>query len=270
MDLRRLLLAGLIAAGIASTAQARTVCTALADAATGKIVLEQGECRERVTPASTFKIALSLMGYDSGILIDAQSPALPFRDGYSDWGGPEWHQMTDPTRWIQYSVVWYSQQLTQSLGAERFQDYVDKFHYGNRDLSGDSGKQNGLARSWLGSSLKISPVEQLSFLEKLVNRQLPVSSHAFDMTQQITQITPLANGWGMHGKTGTAYPRTPDGAQDPAHAYGWFVGWAAKGTQTFVFARLIQDETEESTPSGPRARAALLSELPSLLQQVAD
>jgi beta-lactamase class D len=268
MTLRCTVLACLIVELAAFPAQARTICTAIADAATGTVVLEQGDCRDRVTPASTFKIALSLIGYDSGLLKDAQSPALPFREGYSDWGGPEWKQTTDPTRWIQYSVVWYSQQLTQSLGAERFQDYVDKFHYGNQDLSGDPGKGNGLARSWLGSSLKISPLEQLSFLGKLVNRQLPVSAHAIDMTQEITRIAPLANGWDLHGKTGTGFPRTADGTQDPAHAYGWFVGWASKGARTFVFARLIQDEAEEATPSGPRARAALLSELPSLLEQL--
>ncbi|WP_373369869.1 penicillin-binding transpeptidase domain-containing protein, partial [Klebsiella aerogenes] len=39
-------------------------------------------------------------------------------------------------------------------------DYLQqcqKFEYGNQDVSGDSGKHNGLTQSWLMSSLTISP-----------------------------------------------------------------------------------------------------------------
>jgi beta-lactamase class D len=256
---------GLLAAGLAAqAAEARTVCTALAEAATGKILEQHGDCSRRVTAASTFKIAISLMGYDSGFLKDEHSPALPFRKGYPDWR-PVWRQTTDPTGWIKYSVVWFSQQVTRSLGEARFQAYVAKFHYGNEDVSGDPGKHDGLTHAWLSASLKISPLEQLAFLEKLVNRQLPVAPRAIDMTSRITAITVLPAGWEIHGKTGTGAPRTPEGAYDRAHSYGWFVGWATKDGRTIVFARLIQDEAMAADPAGPRARDALLKELPALL-----
>ena len=71
MSLRSAALGFLVAGLAASTAQARTICTAIADAGTGKILMQQGDCSGRVTPASTFKIAISLMGYDSGFLKDA-------------------------------------------------------------------------------------------------------------------------------------------------------------------------------------------------------
>jgi beta-lactamase class D len=269
MVLRRAAL-GVLATGIVvSAAQARTVCTALADGKTSHILLQQGDCTDRVTAASTFKIAISLMGYDFGFLKDEHSPALPFRQGYPDWL-PVWKQTTDPTNWIKYSVVWYSQQVTQALGEARFQKYVDEFHYGNEDLSGDPGKHNGLTRAWLSSSLKISPLEEMSFLEKVVNRQLPLSQHAFDMTDRITENAVLPDGWDVHGKTGTGSPPTSDGSYDQAHAYGWFVGWATKGPRTIVFARLIQDEKEEPEGAGIRARTAFLGELPSLLDSLAQ
>ena len=267
---RCLALSVLALALVASTAEARTVCTAVADAATDNLVVQQGDCNERVTPASTFKIAISLMGFDSGFLKDATTPTLPFRAGYLDWGGAEWRQPTDPSRWIKYSVVWFSQQVTQSLGQARFQQYVTSFQYGNQDVSGDPGKHNGLTRAWIGSSLKISPLEEVTFLEKLVNRQLPVTPHAFDMTSQITQISQLPDGWDIHGKTGTGFPHQPDGSDDQAHGYGWFVGWAVKGPKTYVFARLIQDEKPEQGAAGLRARAAFMKELPSLLSSFAS
>ncbi|HBX3937445.1 TPA: hypothetical protein MH011_29220 [Klebsiella pneumoniae subsp. pneumoniae] len=43
------------------------------------------------------------------------------------------------------------------MGVDRFTEYVKKFEYGNQDVSGDSGKHNGLTQSWLMSSLTISP-----------------------------------------------------------------------------------------------------------------
>jgi len=231
--------------------------------------LQEGDCTTRVTPASTFKIAISLMGFDSGFLKDAHAPLLPYKKGYVDWGGENWAQPTDPARWIKYSVVWFSQQVTQHLGAARFQKYADIFDYGNRDLSGDPGKNNGLIFSWIGSSLQIAPLEQMRFLEKLVNRKLPVSGHAFDMTEEITRMDPLPNGWTLNGKTGSASKKLADGTPDPNHPYGWFVGWSRKDGRTIVFARLLQDEQKMPISAGLRARDGLIEELPAMLDRLA-
>ncbi|QND54143.1 class D beta-lactamase [Phyllobacterium sp. 628] len=247
--------------------QSRTICTVIADAATGNTVVRQGYCSELVTPASTFKIALSLMGYDSGFLKDAHTPELPYREGYADWGGENWRQTTDPERWMKYSVVWFSRQVTQFLGEKRLHAYARKFEYGNADVSGDPGKNNGLDRAWLSSSLKISPLEQVAFLRKFVNRQLPVTPQAYDMTNQIVEVWHLPNDWDVHGKTGTAFPRKKDGTPDEARAYGWFVGWAVKGKHVVVFARLIQDDKKDTQTAGYRARDAFLQELPTILDR---
>src|SRR5665213_394209 len=88
---------------MAFAAHAEIVCTAVADAAAGKVLKQEGVCDQRVTPASTFKIAISLMGLDSGFLKDEHAPTLPFQEGYVDWGGAEWKKPTDPARWIKYS-----------------------------------------------------------------------------------------------------------------------------------------------------------------------
>ncbi|WP_410525695.1 penicillin-binding transpeptidase domain-containing protein [Rickettsia endosymbiont of Ixodes pacificus] len=42
-------------------------------------------CESRYAPCSTFKIAISLMGYDYGFLIDETHPKLPFKEGYADY-----------------------------------------------------------------------------------------------------------------------------------------------------------------------------------------
>ncbi|KQN74413.1 class D beta-lactamase [Devosia sp. Leaf64] len=241
-----------------TAAEAKTLCTVVADARTGELLEENGVCRTRVTPASTFKIPLAVMGYDAGFLSDITTPAIPFKEGYADWGGPEWQQTTDPTRWMKYSVVWYSQRITEALGVATLENYAAKFGYGNADFAGDPGKNNALERAWISSSLKISPVEQVAFLRNLVNRTLPVSTDAMDMTAAVLESSSTPNGWTVTGKTGSAFPRLADGTFDRAKGWGWFVGWAEKDGRTLVFARLNQDEQRHTVGGGVRARDELL------------
>lgn len=247
-------------------AQAATLCTLIADAKTGELLVETGsDCDTPTTPASTFKVPLAVMGYDAGFLSDAQTPALPFKKGYADWGGAEWRQTTDPTRWMDYSVVWYSQVIARELGAEQLQRYAKAFSYGNADFSGDPGANNGLERSWISSSLKVTPREQLAFMRQLVTRQLPVTPAAMETTLAIMQRRTTADGWQVVGKTGSAFPRKANGSFDRAHGWGWYVGTAQRDGRTLVFARLTQDEGGESGSAGLRTRDALLKEWPSLL-----
>lgn len=255
MNYRHILIAAAagIAALLSASASATDLCTAIADAGTGKVLLQRGDCERRVTPASTFKIAISLMGYDAGFLKDEHTPRLPFRPGYVDWRD-NWKEATDPAKWMRDSVVWYSQQVTQSLGKARFAAYVRTFGYGNADVSGDAD-HDGLNLSWIGSSLQISPLEQLRFLGKVVNRQLGVSKHAYDMTAALTEFGPVPGGWNVHGKTGAS------------SGFGWYVGWASRGPRTLVFARLIRkDESQaQDVPVGVLARDGLIAAFPELL-----
>ena len=128
-----------------SAAGATTLCTVYAEGASGRVLTQQGECGRRFRPASTFKVALSLMGYDSGYPSDEHHPALPYRPSYPA-NDPTWKTTIDPTTWISQSVVWYSQQLTLWLGAERFKRYVRRFDYGNQALSGNPARTTASPR----------------------------------------------------------------------------------------------------------------------------
>ncbi len=265
--MKTLLFASLLVFAVSGhSVQAKTVCTVVADAAGGRVISKTGDCETQVTPASTFKLALALVGFDAGIIQTANSPKLPFRKGYVEWGGDKWRQDTTPKRWMKYSVVWYSQRMTRQLGAAAITDYLDRFNYGNADFSGDKGRDNALERAWIGSSLKISPMEQVRFLSRMLNRQLPVKRSAVDLTASIVEAVTLDSGWQVRGKTGLAYPRRTDGSFDRARGTGWFVGWATKGDRQVVFARLIKDEIRHSAGASRRARASLLKDLPGLIE----
>jgi beta-lactamase class D len=267
--LERLLVALALAAAaalasVAGAAAADNVCTVLADASTREILSQTGECDRRVPPASTFKIPIALMGYDAGFLKDENNPTLPFKEGYPDWI-KAWRTDTNPAAWMKNSVVWYSQQVTQALGKETFASYVTAFGYGNADVSGDKGKDNGLTRSWLSSSLRISPLEQVDFLTKFVGRKLPVSAHAYEMTEAILTEYELPDGWTVRGKTGAGFPVKADGTPDRQRPIGWYVGWAKKDGRAVVFARLKENSEPQKMSPGFGTRDELLNDLPSLL-----
>ena len=137
---------------------------------------------------------------------------------------------------------------------EKFQDYVTKFSYGNMDLSGDKGQNNGLTHAWVASSLRISAEEQVNFLQKLVERKLPVSAESYDKTKKIMFIQEMGGGWKLYGKTGTGKQLDKDGNKTDLQ-HGWFVGYIEKGNRRIVFASHVADSEKESTFASFRARS---------------
>tara|TARA_R100001143_G_scaffold51227_1_gene46126 strand:+ start:100 stop:906 length:807 start_codon:yes stop_codon:yes gene_type:complete len=252
-------LLGVMFAPFNATAETTTVCTLISDTKTGKTIVEDGECKTRATAASTFKIAISLMGFDSGILTDAHHPVWSFKEGYPDWRAV-WRTDTDPQYWIEQSVVWYSQQINIRLGEARFRNYVTSFDYGNADVSGDAGKQNGLTRSWLSSSLQISPAEQIEFISKMIRGELPIGKQAREMAMGLFDMGVQANGWHVFGKTGAGLSQNADGRTIKGQPWGWFVGWATRGEQTITFARLTHDSTRPAKSPGFAARDTFWAE----------
>jgi beta-lactamase class D len=267
---RREFLAGLVLSagpvGIAGTGGAAAddgeiLCSLVVEAGSGRIHHRSGPCERRFSPASTFKIPLAVMGFEAGILIDAHTPRWEPEPGdpinFEREKAP-----IDPTAWEALSVVWYSQHLTRRLGIDRFRGFVEAFDYGNRDVSGNPGKNDGLTRAWLSSSLTISPDEQVGFVRRLVDDRLPVSAAAQAAARSILPSFTTAGGWSVHGKTGSGRLPGRDHRPDPNHPTGWFVGWADKGDRRVIFARFRA--ARDPALSGLPVRASLLADLDRL------
>ena len=137
---------------------------------------------------------------------------------------------------------------------EKFQNYVNKFNYGNMDLSGDKGKNNGLTNSWLSSSLEISSLEQVAFLEKLLNDELPVNKNAHSMTKNILFVEDLNHGWKLYGKTGSGVLLNHDRTEKTGIQHGWFIGWIERGGRKIIFSNHITDDKKEDTFASMRAK----------------
>lgn len=240
-------------------------CTLVADAATGMVLHRSGTCDRRFSPCSSFKLALALMGFDSGILESPKAPVWELKPEYNPSRRDLEYKQVYPELWERESVVWFSQQLTMRLGEKRLSEYVRKFSYGNQDISGDPGRGNGLTQSWLMSSLTISPEEQIHFLLRFVARTLPVSRHAHDMTLATIPRYPAAGGWTVHGKSGSGWLRDGEGKVNESRPQGWFVGWAERDGRQVVFARLEVRAEKSDIFGGTKAREEMLVELPALV-----
>lgn len=254
------LFAGLVAGAVSARAAAFE-CTLLVDHASGKTLLRDGECDRRVTPMSTFKVPLALMGFDAGVLTGPHEPVWQYR---KEFDGPKRaRKAVDPTIWETESILWYSQELTRKLGMPAFRNYVTAFKYGNADLSGHAGA-DPLTHSWLGSSLVISPDEQVVFIRRMLAGEVPVSERARSLALSV--IPAYASGdWKIYGKTGSGWIRGKNGRFDRSRPVGWFVGWAEKDGRTVVFARLLVDDKPSGDALGLKLRDAFLKKLPAAM-----
>ncbi len=241
-------------------AQARIACTLVQKIGAGEPVYQYGnKCDEQFAPASTFKLPLALMGFESGYFETPDLPAITY-DPAINAQIKVWRQTTTPRLWLRHSIVWYSWWLTKQMGPDEFQRYVDLLDYGNRDLSGEPGKDNGLTHSWLGTSLEISPREQIRFLSRVVEEKLPVSSESIGKLKQAIPQYLINPDIRLSGKTGTAWISDANGVRTKKQK-GWFVGWLEKAGVPYVFVHLAVDDKPEPGPAGFRARQTVLSSM---------
>lgn len=243
-----------------ASAEERVICSLAVEIGSPTPLIQEGNCDERISAASTFKIAISLMGFDAGLFSTPDAPEWPYKEGYADWN-PKWRQATTPKSWMRDSVVWFSQQATEQLGAEQFATYVDAFDYGNEDVSGDKGKGNGLTNAWLSSSLQISPTEQVGFLSRMITGVLPVSASAVAKTKELLDFGQESGGWHVYGKTGAGIPFDENGTLLKGQPFGWYVGWVENAGRQIVFARLVRFSKRPEGSPGVIARDGLLKSL---------
>lgn len=222
----------------------------LLNAHTGDVIEERGPRVDvRVTPCSTFKVPLSLMGFDSGILVNKENPVWEFEEGYDDFL-ETWKAPQTPLSWMKYSCVWFSRVLAGKLGEERFQGYLDLFDYGNRDMSG------GLQTAWINSSIAISPREQATFLQRVLLGKIALSPDAVSHTREILYLGTLQDGSKLYGKTGWTGSNVKDESGNK-YEIGWFVGWIEKESNLFTFAYYIRDDKIELGKRVPRVKELL-------------
>jgi beta-lactamase class D len=176
---------------------------------------------EAVLPASTFKIPNSVIALETGVVGD------PDKDVFK-WDGVTrsiegWNRDHTMRSAIAVSAVPVYQEIARRIGAERMQKYLDLFEYGNRDTGG------GIDQFWLTGSLRIDPVQQVDFVDRLRRGVLLVSKRSQELVRDILPVTKAGDSI-IRAKSGLV------GAENGKPSLGWMVGWAEKGSAQTVFA----------------------------------
>jgi beta-lactamase class D len=269
LTLRRPLLFTALALALSGPAWAQTetapepACTLVVDVDTGKPIHVSGDCDRRHSPASTFKVSLAVMGFDAGILVDSMNPLWELPEAVP--GQLVGVRLGTPTSWQQHSLVWYSRELTRTLGRARMEQYVLKFAYGNKDASAGIIGRPGTDSAWIGGSLAISAREQITFLRKLVREELPVSVRAQQAAKAIIPRYRTDAGWTVSGKTGSTWTYSRAWVADKNEPIGWFVGWATQGDRDLVFARVSVAQRAYGVPMGLLVRKQFLDDFDALV-----
>jgi beta-lactamase class D len=172
-------------------------------------------------PASTFKIPNSIIALETGVVED------PDKDVFK-WDGvtrsiEAWNKDHTLHSAIAASVVPVYQEIARRIGPERMQKYVDLLEYGNRDIGG------GIDQFWLTGNLRIDPIQQVDFVDRLRRGVLPVSKRSQELVRDILPVTKVGDAT-IRAKSGLL------GAEVGKPSLGWLVGWAEKGGQQTVFA----------------------------------
>lgn len=185
---------------------------------------------ERFVPASTFKIPHALIALDLGVTAPSETFAWDGRDR----GVAAWNADRTLGQAISTSAVWVFQALAERIGRAREKAGVERLGYGNREI----GAAEDLGHFWLRGPLKISALEQVDFLRRLREGDLPVSAAALREVRAMARLEADGQGNVVHGKTGAMLPIDDEGflragADDllPAgeERTGWFVGWLERG-----------------------------------------
>lgn len=148
-----------------------------------------------ILPASTFKIMLSLVGLELGIVQDDKF-IIPFTGDSS--GRSDWDKDLSLREAFKVSSEPFFKELARRIGRERLLHFIDSCNYGNKTI-GDS-----VSTCWTDNTLKISADEQVGFVRRLYFNQLPFT----DRSQRIVRSMMLrdkGNGRKLYYKTGWGY-----------------------------------------------------------------
>ena len=177
-------------------------------------VSDDKRAKEQLSPASTFKIANTLIALEEKVVKDELE--MIKWDG-KDKGWKPWNQDHSIKSGFPVSCVWCYQELAKRIGINNYQKHLKQLNYGNMKTG------ENLTRFWLNGDLKISALEQIRFLQKLYKNELPYEQKNLNKTKDI-MIVESNDNYIMRVKTGWAMK------------IGWYVGYIELKDKSWFYA----------------------------------
>ncbi|HEY9770518.1 MAG TPA: class D beta-lactamase [Coleofasciculaceae cyanobacterium] len=187
-------------------------------------------------PGSTYKIPNSLIALETEVIKNDVEVLTwdGIERGLDDSPIPEWNQDLNMRLAFKYSAIWFYQVLARKIGHQRMQDFVNKIQYGNQNI----GAAENLDNFWLEGELRITPQQQIDFLRRLEQNELPVAPKNLALVKDIA-ITEQTSNYVLRAKTGWVTSVTPQ--------IGWYVGYLEQNNNVYFFATNIDIVTEKDS-----------------------
>ncbi len=186
------------------------------------------EAEKGTLPSSTYKIPNTIIGLETNLLRDKNS--------IFKWSGEKrayaiWEKDLSLKQAFQKSCVPCYQELAVKIGAKRMNDYLKKINFGQMKVN-----DKNINNFWLTGQSKINPFQQVDFLKRLRNKELPISKSTYKTITDILIIEQNEN-FVLSGKTGFV--------NLTESKIGWFVGYWEKGENTYYFATRISPKEKD-------------------------
>lgn len=181
---------------------------------------------QRLAPCSTYKIYSAIHALEQGVITTSDNS---MQWDNLDRGIPTWNRNQDLNSAMKNSVNWYFQRLDEAAGADELESFYASIGYGNGYIG------NNTSYYWNGSSLKISPLEQVKLLVKFYKNDFGFDKENIDAVKNSIFLS-QNNEVKLYGKTGTGKKGIHD-------VLGWFIGYVETGYNTYFFAIAQQDDS---------------------------
>lgn len=174
-------------------------------------------------PASTYKIVNSIIGLETKVV---ENDSIVFK-----WDGNKrrlkaWEQDLTLHEAFKVSCVPCYQEIARKIGVKRMKEYLQRFDYGSMVVDSES-----IDNFWLEGDSKINQFQQIDFLQRLYNSQLPISERTEKIIKRI-MLSEETPAYKISGKTGWAI------RQD--NNIGWWVGYLETKGNVFFFATNVE------------------------------
>src|SRR5689334_17190708 len=201
-------------------------CFALMNNGTGQFtVYNLGRYRDSsYLPASTFKIVNSLIGLQTGKIVN-DSMVIKW-DGVKRWN-EDWNKDLTMYEAFRVSAVPYYQEVARRIGKDTMQVWLDSLGYGKKNKDDKVVIRTAIDSFWLDNSLKVTPDQQLGLVKQLYFDQLPF----FKSYQEVVKRAMLFENnasYRLGYKTGW-------GTNEKGNAIGWIVGWIEENNHPYFF-----------------------------------
>jgi beta-lactamase class D len=213
-----------------------TGCFSIMNNATGKFtVYNLSRYRDSVyLPASTFKIVNSLIGLQTGKIVN-DSMVIKW-DGVKRWLDA-WNRDLTMYEAFRVSSLPYYQEVARRIGKDTMQMWLDSLKYGAQTDTSHVVIRSAVDSFWIDNSIKITPDQNLGLVKKLYFNELPFFKSYQEVVKRAMLFENNTN-YRLGYKTGW-------GTRENGNPLGWIVGWIEENNHPYFFVLNIESTNRD-------------------------